>query len=276
MDMNLKGRVNNITLPAYKSLLPLLEAVINSIHSIEDSGVSNGYVNIYILREGSQTGLIDNANLAQINGFSILDNGVGFNSHNFDSFSTSDSLYKSSRGLKGVGRFLWLKAFMTVFIESVFKENNSVYKRRLEFSFFANGVKEVSTELLNLPGSGYELSTKVELNNFLNPYKSHCPQKCETIGRQILEHCISYFVLGQAPKIKVIDGREEFDVNAYFSRNLEAFSDNDLIDIKEHTFSIRGIKYYNSTDSSHKLFYCANNRTVTSDQLHKYNWFQLN
>ena len=268
--MNLQGRVNNITLPGYKSLLPLLEAVVNSIHSIEDSEVSNGYIDISILREGSQTGLIDNGNLAQVNGFSILDNGVGFNFHNLDSFSTSDSLYKRSRGSKGVGRFLWLKAFATVFIESVFKENNSVYKRNLEFSFFANGVKEVSTELLNHSGSSQELYTKVELNNFLNPYRSHCPQKCETIGRQILEHCISYFVLGQAPKIRVIDGREEFDVNAYFSRNLEAFSDNSLINLKEHTFSIRGIKYYNSTDSSHKLFYCANNRTVTSEQLHKY------
>ena len=270
MDMNLQGRINNITLPSYKFLLPLLEAVVNSIHSIEDSGVINGYIDISILREGGQTGFVDNGNLAQINGFSILDNGVGFNSHNFNSFSTSDSLYKRSRGSKGVGRFLWLKAFTTVFIESVFKENNNVYKRKVEFSFFANGVKEVSKELLNHPGSDQELYTKVELNNFLNPYRNHCFQKCETIGRQVLEHCISYFVLGQAPKVRVIDGREEFDVNAYFSKNLEVSSDNDLVDIKGHRFSIRGIKYYNSTDSNHKLFYCANNRTVTSEQLHKY------
>ena len=69
--MNLQGRVNNITLPSHKSLLPLLEAVVNSIHSIEDSEVSNGYIDISILREGNQTGLIDNGNLAQINGFSM-------------------------------------------------------------------------------------------------------------------------------------------------------------------------------------------------------------
>lgn len=269
MDMNLEGRVNNITLPRHKSLLPLFEAVVNSIHSIEDSKLNNGYIDVLILRDSIQTGLIDDGNLAPINGFAVLDNGIGFNSHNLDSFSTSDSLYKKSRGSKGVGRFLWLKTFTEVFIESVFKEDDKFYKRIIEFSFAVNGVKEVSTELVKFDNDK-RLYTKVELKNFLNPYKANCPQKCETIGRHILEHCISYFVLMKSPKIRVIDGEEEFDLSAYFSENLEAFSDDELINIKEYTFNIRGIKYYNSTDSTHKLFYCANNRTVTSEQLHKY------
>lgn len=114
-----------------------------------------------------------------------------------------------------------------------------------------------------------ELYTKVELINFLNPYKGKCPQKCETIGKHILEHCIAYFVANKPPKIRVIDGTNEFNVNKYFNENLEPFSDNYEVTIKEHIFNVRGIKYYNSTNSTHKIFYCANHRTVTDEQLHK-------
>ena len=41
----------------------------------------------------------------------ITDNGCGFDEKNFSSFTTADSRFKESKGAKGVGRFIWLKAF---------------------------------------------------------------------------------------------------------------------------------------------------------------------
>lgn len=46
MKMNFKGLVNLHTLPKTAPLLPLYEAVINSIQSIEDAGIENGKIEI--------------------------------------------------------------------------------------------------------------------------------------------------------------------------------------------------------------------------------------
>ncbi|MTJ14193.1 hypothetical protein FJR11_16715 [Anabaena sp. UHCC 0187] len=266
MDISLEGRVNNIPLPESKSLFPLFEAVINSIHAIEDRKISNGFIDITLIREDYQSGLIDHGNFAKVVGLSVIDNGIGFNSDNFQSFSTSDSLYKKSRGSKGIGRFLWLKAFADIHIESIFSKNG-FYKRNLEFNFQHNGVKQISC--ISLSDEDCQNFTKIDFLNFLPPYRDNFPQKVETIGRRILEHCISYFVLGKAPRINVIDGNNNFDINDYFFKYLEAFSNSYSINIKNNEFTVTGIKYYNSSDLKHTLYYCANHRTVISHQLHK-------
>ncbi len=266
MDINLEGRVNNMALSANKALLPLFEAIINSIHAIEDRNIDYGYIDINIIRETHQSGFIDNGNLAKIQGFSIVDNGIGFDYNNLRSFSTSDSLYKKARGSKGIGRFLWLKAFTDVLIESIFQGEDGLYKRNLEFNFQNNGVKEISC--VPFDDEHEPIYTKVELKNFLLPYRGKCSQKVETIGKKILEHCISYFALNKAPKIRVIDGDNQFNINDYFTKNLEAFADNNVLTIREYEFSIKGVKYYGSSDLNHKVYYCANYRTVISKQLH--------
>lgn len=267
MLINLEGRVNNISLPASKALFPLYEAIVNSIHAIEDRNIENGYIDIIIKREGDQTGLIDNENFARIHSFQIIDNGVGFDNANFSSFSTSDSLYKKARGSKGIGRFLWLKAFANIVVESVYhKADDSLYKIKFEFNFESNGVKLISNDLLS--DNSESIYTKIEFQHFLPPYRGECPQKIQTIGKKILEHCICYFALPKVPKIRLIDGKEEFDINSYFDENLEDCSDKNTITVSGIDFSIKGIRYYNSSDATHKLFLCASNRTVSSEQLH--------
>ena len=51
MKMNFKGLVNLHTLPKSAPLLPLYEAVINSIQSIEDAQIQDGRIEIKIERE---------------------------------------------------------------------------------------------------------------------------------------------------------------------------------------------------------------------------------
>lgn len=55
MKMNFKGLVNLHTLPKTAPLLPLYEAVINSIQSIEDAGIENGKIEIKIERENQMS-----------------------------------------------------------------------------------------------------------------------------------------------------------------------------------------------------------------------------
>jgi len=87
MRIDLLGRVRNIKLPNAKPLLPLFEAVVNSIHSIDDMRINDGYIKILICRDNHQSGLIDGANLSAIDGFKVIDNGVGFNWENYESLS---------------------------------------------------------------------------------------------------------------------------------------------------------------------------------------------
>ena len=49
--INLEGKIKNTNLPQSKSLLPLFEAIVNSIQSIEDLGISNGEILITIIRK---------------------------------------------------------------------------------------------------------------------------------------------------------------------------------------------------------------------------------
>ena len=80
MDIDVVGRLRNTKLPISKPLLPLFEAVVNSIHAIEDSGRPDGRINIRIQRDGQKELFHegDTEPHEPITGFVIEDNGIGF------------------------------------------------------------------------------------------------------------------------------------------------------------------------------------------------------
>ena len=131
MKMNFKGLVNLHTLPKTAPLLPLYEAVINSIQSIEDAGIENGKIEIKIERE-NQMSLFEHWE-TDIENIVIADNGTGFNEENYNSFDTYASEYKLQKGCKGVGRMMWLKAFNNVEVESIFIDEGNKKCRKFLF-----------------------------------------------------------------------------------------------------------------------------------------------
>lgn len=55
LETNLLGRLHNTPLPVTCGLLPLFEAIVNSIHAIEDrSSVAEGKIKIEIMRKAKQ------------------------------------------------------------------------------------------------------------------------------------------------------------------------------------------------------------------------------
>jgi Histidine kinase-, DNA gyrase B-, and HSP90-like ATPase len=129
-------------LPLTKVLLPLFEAIVNSIHSIEQAVINDGYIDIYIERE---SGILA-SELWSIKNFTIVDNGIGFNEDNFKSFKTPYTTFKESKGSKGVGRFLWLKAFNSVSIESFYSEDRVNFRRTFDFIISEDGVENLEIE----------------------------------------------------------------------------------------------------------------------------------
>ena len=125
LESNLRGRLRNTDLPVSKCLFPLFEAVVNSIYAIDDRIASidsfastEGKIRVTLNRSSDSDLFGGKAELSTI---TIEDNGIGFDDNNYNSFCELDSMYRSNRGCKGIGRLLWLKCFACVEIESFYK-----------------------------------------------------------------------------------------------------------------------------------------------------------
>src|ERR1043165_10212718 len=111
MQANVAGRVRNTKLAERNGLLPVFEAIVNSIDAIHDH-TDEGRIHITINRDPVQLELaLHPKAIPDIEGFTITDTGIGFTERNFNSFNTLDSPEKEKKGGKGIGRILWLKAF---------------------------------------------------------------------------------------------------------------------------------------------------------------------
>jgi hypothetical protein len=102
LESDIIGRVNRLALrPTEKNaLMPLMEAVSNSVHSITDlynDESAKGQIVVRLIRNGGDPD-------GRVVGFDVEDNGIGFTDDNFKSFRTPDSRWKETRGGKGVGR----------------------------------------------------------------------------------------------------------------------------------------------------------------------------
>ena len=263
MKMNFKGLVDLHTLPKTTPLLPLYEAIINSIQSIEDAQISNGKIEIIVERDKQMN--LFNQWETDIENIIIVDNGIGFDDENYNSFDTYASEYKIQKGCKGVGRMLWLKAFCSVSIESIFVEEDK--KKCRTFLFDANHavhdmkVKELSSDVLQ--------TTKVRLNGLREQYKGNCPKKLDTIAKNILNHCFTYYVLRKAPKIIVSDEQDIIDIDELYKENIGDNIKIDDIDIKGTTFKIIHSKNYMNSKDNHTMNFCANHWVVQPISLTK-------
>ena len=88
MNINFQGLVELHTLPTSEPLLPLYEAVVNSIQSINQANISDGSIYIKIEREDSLSLLEKETWETDIENIIIHDNGSGFTDDNFQSFNT--------------------------------------------------------------------------------------------------------------------------------------------------------------------------------------------
>ncbi len=97
LKTSLAGKIRNLRHFKSEALLPVFEAVVNSIQAIEEAGnLSQGVISVKVKRDLRQGNLRfdDDDSLPPITGYEIEDNGIGFNDDNFESFETSDSTYK--------------------------------------------------------------------------------------------------------------------------------------------------------------------------------------
>ena len=271
MTVNVAGQVGQIKLGQNKALWPLFETVINSIQSLEDTDIEKKEITIEALRnpnvqlrlnaDGTKT-----EEPSRFEQFIVTDNGNGFNEVNFKSFQEAYSQLKVEKGCKGIGRFLWLKAFEKVVISSTYQENNKWYLREFDFTISGVSPDEAPREL---EGDKYSNITRVTLTGFIARYRDSVSYSLESLAKKIIEHCLPYFIMKAVPTITLKDNRGEFfSLNEYFGRVYKDSLNQDPIDLKGRHYQLYHMLLAQGADG-HELHLCANNREVKSVDLYK-------
>lgn len=275
MVVDILGKVNNTNLPASKYLWALLESVVNSIQSIEEAAIADGLIEIHAQRqnhaqiafsaqESRASGVEFKPEVTAFESFAVTDNGHGFTSENYKSFLTADSSLKWMKGCKGIGRFLWLKAFEKASVESTFVDKGAWQRR--SFDFTVNGIAP-ENNLVEV--DTHERKTTVTLSGYKNPYRDKCPRSLEVVARKIIEHCLIYFLLSKCPSIIIRDSLgETIHLNQYYETSIRDSLHQDHFELEGNTFVIYHVKMPEGANA-HELHFCANDREVRPIQLAK-------
>jgi hypothetical protein len=269
---DLGGILENTSLPKSKPLLPLFEAITNSLDSLEDYSPLEPTIKVYILRNASETTSHSTGagrpSLASITGFRVEDNGPGFTDSNLVSFRTYSSRRKASRGGKGVGRFLWLKAFDEVQIVSIFHRDNKAYRREFIFSVeHATDPVPKATEISFSPPS-----TTVELRGFCSELQKSTPASGAVIATRFIEHFLDYFAAEKMPEILLIDEGDDDPIclKRLYQEKFKKDSETLYFDAKNYNFALRLFKLYHGEVTAHRLHLCARGREVEQEGLKQY------
>lgn len=254
------GKITNFDLPAKDAVMSILEAVINSIHSIlerqqQDNSFQDGYINIIIDKSK------DNLFGKDVYSVTIEDNGIGFTTKNMDSFLTIESQYKKKYGGKGVGRFSWLKVFSKVEIVSNYCENNAFYKREFIFDTKDN------IDVIPQDSDVNEYKTTVKL---VNPHQELQPflyKSIETLAKITAKHAL-YYLISNPIKIKIFENETEVLVNELVSNNIHKINSSSF-NTKNYEFEIIHYKINKSFINNNEVLLTADSRLVESYNVEK-------
>ena len=172
-SINIKGLVDRLELSQAKAMMPLFEAISNSIDAIQElnEGFQNHSVRIKLISANDLVYQSGDNNFI-VDGFDVIDDGIGFNHDNVISFREAYTLSKVKLGGKGVGRFTFLKVFASAKIKSVFTDNGENYSREFDFSIQHDfqGIDEIRR-------TEQKIGTMVSLRTMEEKYRKGWPQK---------------------------------------------------------------------------------------------------
>lgn len=265
MKASIRGRLAKLkNISSFKE--PLLEAVANSFQSLAVSKVQDPQVEVRVFWEPNPrfAGKAKNKPYHVIRRIEVQDNGEGFTKENFESFETMDSDLKTRDfGCKGIGRFLWLKAFDAVHVKSVYC-GKSGEKRCRSFTFTVNDISEAKDCIVD---DDRPCLTTVILEGLHEGMQKKSEVSLEDIVDTIVRHFLLDFVNGTAPQITVIGDGESLSVNDAFnelnssSPIRESFC---LENFPEYKFDLiqQRLTVNAKKGLSSGIYYCAGGRVV--------------
>jgi len=269
--INIQGTIDNIRSKS-NIYTPIIEAIVNSIQSIVLKQIDNGKIEIILHREKILD--IENA-IPSVKSIEIRDNGTGFTQENRDSFDTFYSEYKRSIGGKGFGRFMYVKYFNNVFVNSVFRDNDQSLKSR--YFRFGREYEIIVDEKIE-PSTAVETYSVVTLENIKSG--QNFEKQIETIARRILDKILIYFINDTftPPTIilKEAEGNHSIVLNDFLTEineiKLWKSKDFTLEDdkLQKYEFVAKVFKIYYPGNQKSRVSLTGHNREVTDTPLYKY------
>jgi hypothetical protein len=265
IKIDIANQVRQTTLPAWRPLIPVFEAIMNSVQAIMDANLPDNIPGQILVEIERDRGLFQNENPPVV-AFRIIDNGIGLDDENFDSFNTAFSPHKLRAGGKGLGRFTWLKAFERANIESTFRSESGLLTRSFVFDDHYDlddrGLPQKATT--DAPG------TKIELVGFRPEFAQQVSRAAEAFVQKLIEHFILILLEPRCPKLIIRDLGIAYDVNAIFAKDYRASASGHEFELNEYPFTLYGFRLPMSRTTKHKLVYSADQRAVTSDNLEEH------
>src|SRR5262249_46353840 len=132
--------------------------------------------------------------------------------------------------------------------------------RNFDFSLSGDGVSNLAVST----SSANDSQTKVELRGFDDKYEQDCPRTAATIAQRIIEHCLTYLMSPNCPKLflRDEDEQEEIGLNALYQREIETQSKRSTAKCCGIDLSINHVRTFAGEFSQHTIHLCANGRDV--------------
>ncbi len=258
--INTENAIDQLATPAVfkQPMLPIFEAIHNSIHSIIQSETPEGKIIVKVQRKPVDGDLVHEV----ITDVVITDNGVGFNDKNTKAyFQLFCDNKKAEFDSKGIGRLTYYVSFSEVAISSVFALNGEYLKR----NFKTDKANICSGDIpKHEPENEKKYPvTSVHLKNLrpdlLELYKSISP---DILIDSIQEHFIASLLSVDTISIEINDGKiVTIDRNSF-----QSFKGKPFI-IQNEIFDVFHIKRNPATRSNHTITLSASGREVESKKI---------
>lgn len=132
-----------------------------------------------------------------IDTITISDNGIGFTDENLDSFETSDSRFKYQRGGKGVGRFIWIKMFESIKVDSVIAKGRG--RQRVRFTFAPEKTKSIAYKRVTA-AAGEAIGTTITLSDMRPDQRGRI--KPSSYLKDLALHFFPQYISGTLPEVR--------------------------------------------------------------------------
>ncbi|MCK4235933.1 MAG: sensor histidine kinase, partial [Candidatus Krumholzibacteria bacterium] len=253
---------------------PIVEVIVNAIQAIESNGETDGKIAIRVHRAEQ---LEMDGGLPEVRSFKIEDNGIGFTDENRQSFDTLYTDLRISEGGKGFGRFICLKYFENLHLESVYGDEGGFKQRKFSMGKDNDIIVNERVSVSEVQESG----TVVHLS-ILKKGKS-VEKKLSTIARNLVEKLLPYFIARDyvCPEIVLSekDGTGSIRLNDYVSNELSAVIKE--ISVENSTFTLKGIqaeeeflvrvfKLFHPKTQKSRISLVGHKREVSGSSIYKY------
>jgi len=260
---SIAGKIENTALPVSRPLAPLYEAVHNSLQAIEEAGGGKGHsITIAIERLSD---MLDEG-VARPTSFAIIDTGIGFDDDNARSFFTAESRHKARRGGKGNGRFLWLKAFDLVEVDSDFRADDAAMQKR-KFVFDRREDQDVPQAAAS---QAKRTGTTVTLTGLDEKLSKQLSQPLEWFADRIIGHFLPYFHRNDCPAIEIRDSTQKLSLNERFKKTVAPNAVPRTFQVEEQKFTLTGYRITSGEARDNMLVFAARGRAVKRERLMRY------